>query len=61
MSQHEARKILQEYINGVINLTKGFDLPIFDEVAHQSFTDGELKQYTFRYLLKIAYHLKDNE
>jgi len=56
MTKGKARSMLQNHINRMTEIDGYFILPITDEVVYSE-VDGNLtlNQYTWSYLIKIAY------
>lgn len=59
MTPEQARELLNEYINGHILLWDMFQLPEHDVIVSQYQDRNVISQFSFRYLLKIAYNLQD--
>ena len=61
MTKEKARDLLREWLDK--RSEQGQDLPIYDEVVYQKETFGTpttFEQYTFRYLIKLAYDMQDS-
>lgn len=62
MTQDEARGYLEEWLNSCAEYSD-IELPIYDERVSTIYTQNDLliEEYSFRYLLKTAYNLKEND
>jgi hypothetical protein len=59
MTKEEAKDHLDDYLSD--SYERGRMLPEFDEIVLQYFGEKGVVQYSFRYLLKIAYDLEDKK
>ena len=59
MTKEEAREILEDFIGDFYNTN--ISLPIFDQIIKRVSKEeyDVINEYSFRYLLKVAYDLKD--
>jgi len=60
MQKEEAISLLEDWLSAKVNLgEKAIKLPIIDEVVSTKILSNGYSQYTFKYLIKVAYDLED--
>lgn len=62
MDKEKARELLENFLSAQASVGEKINLPVYDCVVHtesKSFIDGqrEIIEYTFKYLIQIAYDL----
>lgn len=57
MTSDRARELLEAFINSSHDYDDLIRLPIYDQLVYSEVTDGQITDWTFRALLKIAYDL----